>query len=131
MRGKLAGHDHTYCHHSMSEAAQELGAFIVEHGIPTEAVAELAFGMIADAAFAWREDRETPHPVEEALKALEETYAPFLHALRLIEEKRELPTTKEGWAEYLRKHGEEQAEKLKSWSPTAFKRRKKGNEPYE
>jgi hypothetical protein len=108
MRSKIAGHDYTYCHHSMSEGAQRLAAFVVEHGIATEQVLELAFGMIADAAFDWREDRDTPHPVEVSLQELEQVVSIFVRSLLKTEEKRELPTTREGWAEYLAQHAQKQ-----------------------
>ena len=94
MRAKIVGHEYTYCHHSMNEGAQKLGLFIVDNDIPAEEVIELTLGMIADAAFDFRENRDVPHPLEEALDRFSKELSSFKQELREVPEKRRIKSWK-------------------------------------
>jgi hypothetical protein len=126
MRGKTAGHEFTYCHHSMSEAAQQLGKFVVDNDIPTEAVVELMAGMVADSAFDWR--KAFPREVENLKEPLEvflDAFSEFREMLAAVEEKKVLPRDRAEWMEHLRQGVEQEAAKLKGWDPNCFRGRKR------
>jgi len=129
MRGNTSGHEFTYCHHSMSEAAQKLGAFVFENDIPTEAAVELMAGMVADSAFDWRKGfpREAEN-LERSLELFLDAFSEFRSMLDLVKEKKVLPRDEAGWKEYLRKHFEREAPKLRGWGSDGIQAAKKGRE---
>lgn len=125
MRSTIAGHEFTYCHHDLSEEAQQLGRFMAENGISVDRIVELTARMVADGAFGWQEERAID--VRHCLTYLNlfvQSYAVLQNSISPVEPKRKLPTTEEGWREHLRKHGESQASKCEGWDPLAFKRKK-------
>lgn len=93
MKATIAGHEIAYCHHDLSENAQRLGAFIVENEFSTQEVMELVFRMLADAAYTFREDRDTPTEFEDQLETFVRSYNIFYDKLVTITDKETLPKT--------------------------------------
>jgi len=120
MRAKIAGHEFTYCHHSMGKGAQMIGAFIVENELTVEDASELFDGMVADAAFDWK-DEQAAKELKSALSSFGLAFRAFCKMLRSIPEKKVVPKTKEEWTAYFGEHMKKAVKVCEGWNPHGWK----------